>query len=880
MKKIGLLILTFLLLLPLQTPLMAQVTSINSGSIYTITSKASKQALNVTNSSLDNNANVEIWTDTKSDAQRWIVTSIGDDLYTITNVASGRYLHIASTIPTNLLNVNQYAIVNNNTIKWKIVSNGDGYFTIQSAANTAFVLNVSDAGTADGTNVSVYQSNAADAQSWAFYVQDPQDQAPTAATADKAFAGWRKKYYDNNRSGNEVIAKEGFWGVAEMMEIVDDSYEVTGNVKYSSLFNLMYNAFISKEGSDWMWNDYNDDISWMVIACTRASLLTGNTIYQKKAKEQFDKMWARAYSSTYGGGLLWKQGQVTKNACINGPAMVACCYLAQAFNDPSYYVKALSLYNWSKLYLINTTTGKVNDGYDGTVHDWSSTYNQGTYLGATVMLYNYTKDPEYLLVAQRIAQYTKVTMFQSKVIDGETGSDLNGFKGIYMRYARRYVVDCNRPDYIPWLQLNAKIAYNNRNSEDLIFTKWGTKTVETAKMTVTNALTAIPAFAASTAVSLLMNCPLTKTLERNPYQTVEAESFDYLKGVRSEACPEGTNNLSNILKGYYTGYNNLNFGYKGAASAEIRLSSITAGNTIEIRLGSPTGTLIGTATIPVTTDWNTYTTITCPVTNVKGLQNVYLVYQGAGTICKINYFRFVEATTSVESNGLLGSYYNGVNFQNLVLQRIDSTVNFNWGEFSPGSTVNLDNYSARWTGKIQPRYTGTYTFYINSDNGRKVWIDNQLIVDKWTNEYGVTYSGTIDLIEGQKYDFKVEYYETNGGANIKLEWESPEQVREVIPSSRLFLPDELPLNITDNKVKPSDKLSFYPNPVKDQLTIELGNLDIQQVSILDIQGRILIQSNEKCSGTKSFIVSELPKGIYFVKVLSGNGVSKSLKFIK
>jgi len=880
MKKIGSLLFTFLLFLPLQTHLMAQVTSITSGSIYTITSKTSKKALNVTNSSLDNNANVEIWADTKSDAQRWIVTSLGDDLYSITNVASGKYLHIASATPSNLLNVNQYLNANNNTIKWKIVSNGDGNFTIQSAANTAFVLNVSNAGTTDGTNVSVYQSNASDAQSWTFYIQDPQVLAPSAAAADKAFAGWRKKYYDNNRSGNEVIAKEGFWGVAEMMEIVDDAYEVTGNSKYSSLFSTMYYAFLSKEGQDWMWNDFNDDITWMVIASTRASLLTGNKAFQIKANEQFDKMWSRAYSTTYGGGLLWKQGQVTKNACINGPAMVACCYLAQAFNDPTYYAKAINLYNWSKLYLLNTETGKVNDAYDGTVHEWSSTYNQGTYLGATVMLYNYTKDPEYLLVAQRIAKFTKVNMFESKVIDGETGPDLNGFKGIYMRYARRYVVDCNKPDYIPWLQLNAKVAYNNRNSEDLIFTKWGTKTVETAKMTVANALTAIPAFAASTAVSLLMNCPLSLKLEKNPYQTLEAESFDYLKGVRIEACPEGTNNLSNILNGYYTGYNNLDFGYKGAASAEIRLTSVTAGNTIEIRLGSPTGTLIGTATTPVTTDWNTYTTITCPVSNVKGLQNVYLVYQGTGVICKINNFRFIEAATGIESNGLLGSYYNGVNFQKLVLQRIDSTVNFNWGEFSPGAAVNVDSYSARWTGKIQPRYTGKYTFYINSDNGRKVWIDNQLIVDKWTSDYGVTYSGTVNLIEGQKYDFKVDYYETSGGANIKLEWESPLQAREVIPSSRLFLPNELPLDIADHLIKPTDKLTFYPNPVKDQLTIELGILEIVQVSIVDIQGKLLIQSNEKCSGTKSFNVSELPKGIYFVKVLSGNGDTKSLKFIK
>lgn len=856
-----------------------QATAINSGSIYKILSRASNKTLQVANSSMDNSANVETWTDTQSDAQRWLVTSLGNDLYTLTNVASGKLLHLTATAPSNTTNVDQNDNLNNNTVKWKIVNQGNGYFTLQSAANNTYVIDLAGAGTADGTNVDVYQANGADAQSWSFHLQMAREAAPTAAIADKIFAAWRAKYYDRNRTGNEVIAKEGFWGVAEMMEIVDDAYEVTGNTKYVSLFNTMYSLFLNKEGSDWMWNEYNDDITWMAIACTRASLLTGNTTYQVKAKEQFDKMWARAYSTTYGGGLLWKQGLVTKNSCINGPAMVACCYLAQATGDNTYYDKAIELYNWSKLYLFNATTGKVNDAYDGTVHDWSSTYNQGTYLGAAVMLYNYTKNPNYLLEAQRIAQFTKVNMFASKAIDGETGTDLNGFKGIYMRYARRYVVDCNRTDYIPWLQLNAKVAYNNRNAENLIFTRWGTKTAETITLPADTTLKRIPAFAASTAVSLLMNCPYSTVLNKNAFNTIEAEDFDYFKGITVEPCPDGTSNIGGVKPGYYTAYYNVDFGFKGASSAQIRLAGIAAGNTIEIRLGGVTGTLIGTATVPNNGNWSTYSTITCPVTNVKGLQNIYLVYKGAGYVCNVNNFKFIEADVAGETHGLLGSYFNATTLVNPILQRIDSNINFDWAEFSPAASVNTNLFSARWTGKIQPLYTDTYTFYITSDNGRRLWVNNQAIVDRWVNDAGITYSGTIDLVAGQKYDIKVDYYDLTGNANIKLEWGSAQQIREVVPNAQLYLPDELPSAVVENKVL-TDNLKIYPVPVINKLTIDSGNVDACQIRITDINGRLLIQNNEKFVGKKSVDVAALSRGVYVVSVLSGNGLIRNQSFVK
>ena len=76
------------------------------------------------------------------------------------------------------------------------------------------------------------------------------------------------------------------------------------------------------------------------------------------------------------------------------------------------------------------------------------------------------------------------------------GNDLPGFKGIFARYARMYTVELNRTDLVGWLQLNARVAYDNRNSQNLIHTRWATKPSETGPHS---------AFGCSTAVSLLMN---------------------------------------------------------------------------------------------------------------------------------------------------------------------------------------------------------------------------------------------------------------------------------------------------------------------------------------------------------------------------------------
>ncbi len=137
-------------------------------------------------------------------------------------------------------------------------------------------------------------------------------------------------------------------------------------------------------------------------------------------------------------------------------------------------------------------------------------------------------------------------------------------------------------------------------------------------------------------------------------------------------------------------------------------------------------------------------------------------------------------------DGLTGNYFNGMNFETPVYSRKDATINFDWGNGSPNAAVNADRFSARWTGQIQPKYSGEYTFYINSDNGRRLWINGQLVIDKWIDDWNIDYSGKISLTANQKYNIKIEYFENNGGAAAKLEWSHASQTREVVPTKQLY----------------------------------------------------------------------------------------------
>ena len=119
-------------------------------------------------------------------------------------------------------------------------------------------------------------------------------------------------------------------------------------------------------------------------------------------------------------------------------------------------------------------------------------------------------------------------------------------------------------------------------------------------------------------------------------------------------------------------------------------------------------------------------------------------------------------------------------------------------------------FKARFTGNITTTDEGTYTFYVTADDGIRLWVNNQLLVDSWINQGATEYQATINLSACTDYQVKIEYYENGGDAVCKFEWSGPLTDRQVVPAQQLN---------TKEEATTKELFAVYPNPANDFITI-------------------------------------------------------------
>ncbi len=103
-----------------------------------------------------------------------------------------------------------------------------------------------------------------------------------------------------------------------------------------------------------------------------------------------------------------------------------------------------------------------------------------------------------------------------------------------------------------------------------------------------------------------------------------------------------------------------------------------------------------------------------------------------------------------------------------VLVRNDEEIDFNWRSGSPAEEVPIDNFSARWTREVEFE-EAVYHFLVRMDDGTRLWIDDQLVVDEWEDGTNRVVEMDLWMSEG-KHDFVLEYYEHGGEARVRLRW--------------------------------------------------------------------------------------------------------------
>jgi hypothetical protein len=165
------------------------------------------------------------------------------------------------------------------------------------------------------------------------------------------------------------------------------------------------------------------------------------------------------------------------------------------------------------------------------------------------------------------------------------------------------------------------------------------------------------------------------------------------------------------------------------------------------------------------------------------------------------------AGSSGSGTGLNAEYFNNADFTGTKVARVDPAVDFAWGSGSPAGTLGVDTFSARWTGQIQAPYTGTYTFYTQSDDGVRLWVNGVQLVNHWSNHATYEDRGTITLSAGQRYPIKMEYYENTGGATARLLWSHASISKTVVPATRLY-----PSTASSTTIRVNFQLASAPIP--------------------------------------------------------------------
>jgi hypothetical protein len=385
------------------------------------------------------------------------------------------------------------------------------------------------------------------------YLLDADKNIYKASTADAAATDRRNgaaaiwcqsMYYDMAMAAYKLAKAEGdSEKEAKYKQLCDNLY--AGNKTH-------YVDFDFDDGNDNTgWFIY-DNIQWWTITLARAYELFGVQEYRDLAEASFTRVW-------YGSPVVGDDGSYAdperglkggmfgdwtpnsnprphtstdgKMACINFPTVVAALTLynnvpAERPEDPNpeswekdgrlfvrphyetkdaYLAKGKEIYEWSVKNLVDLNMGEVADSRHGEGNPvWSAhVYNQATFIGASILLYQATGEKQYLDNAILGADYTMNTMSATyDLLPFESGVEQGIYTAIYAQYMAMLVYDCGQTQYLPFLKRNINYGWYNRDrTRDLCGGKYHKAQIEGA---------AIESYAASGIPALMLMFPADK----------------------------------------------------------------------------------------------------------------------------------------------------------------------------------------------------------------------------------------------------------------------------------------------------------------------------------------------------------------------------------
>lgn len=125
----------------------------------------------------------------------------------------------------------------------------------------------------------------------------------------------------------------------------------------------------------------------------------------------------------------------------------------------------------------------------------------------------------------------------------------------------------------------------------------------------------------------------------------------------------------------------------------------------------------------------------------------------------------------------------------LVLERVDSQINFYYtAGSSPAPGVN-EVHATVWEAQLKFPYTETITFTFTRDNGMRFYINNVLLIDQWTNDTNVNFTTTYAATANVPFTVRLEYFNGGGPGSISMAWSSPSRPQQIVPKSAAYEPN-------------------------------------------------------------------------------------------
>ncbi len=124
--------------------------------------------------------------------------------------------------------------------------------------------------------------------------------------------------------------------------------------------------------------------------------------------------------------------------------------------------------------------------------------------------------------------------------------------------------------------------------------------------------------------------------------------------------------------------------------------------------------------------------------------------------------------------GLRGEYFDNMNLEGEpILVQFDEKIDLNWKLNPPGPEMKKERFSIRWTGILRVPESAQYELGVRSDDGFRLYLDDQLFLEDWTYHPPQTRSDSIYLEANRDYHLRLEYFHYRGGALVQLGWLQP-----------------------------------------------------------------------------------------------------------